>query len=1417
MTILRTLITTTVLSEKKIPTAVVKGTPDFGIIGSVVRLDGRLSTDPDEQPLTYAWSFESVPIGSGVVGEGFRELDPDGSVVSFSPDIVGEYVVNLVVSNGMFESPKGQQVISIRAILVPHAQGIVPDGKWLWSYIRDVWQGVDNKEMFESLWSALIQIAGSELLKLYQTDYNKSIRDIQDLYQRRWLSYEPRLEIIVNGPDFFLGNHYAGVNASTVNLGLSGTLIIMGGTELVVIEGSVLQGVAGQTLDILSSRDSENIGTYLVAGQNAAKNGYKLALTDPVPDTTADQIATDAQFYFSALSTRWTVVNPHRKNYVELMMENGSPLDYLLPIQLRTIQTTLDGIQVGDVIQYKTGPNKGFYRITEKGNTYVIVDKTPPVASTSLSPYLADIYRPVRFSITQPDNLLTDTISLPYDVSQDTSILAAGRVIIVNGQTYTIVRSSLDTKQRVPSVVITVDRALLQSGLTGLSWRSPPTLVSTTQDFEEDGVSPGDVLFFSIVQTGGSSVSIPLQVLGVDRGRLGFVPTDQPVTAGQVPEIPNQTYLDIAQAFGIDGVTENSDGSLSFSGTAAQYLASVNSQRFKASYWNTQLTPTTDISVNPTFQLKPGYIVRNRLIPVDDTLRSVPLLQSFIVQPEVIERDGKFYQQHKGQEFELDGPPLLLRENIDYIIDGQIAFEGKMTFETGTDIIDVDGADFVDRGIGPGDQFIIQEPITLERTYYVQAVLSATKLKLTREVPLYALDELVTAKVQIVRRREGHYIRFTPGQFTCAAPAPDRLWGEVSFFDNNENIENNFGILVGLTRDDIARVSSDLNYRQAVSGIMYAYLKGSALEKIRLGAQILLGLPFAENRGVIRSIETDYRLDISGDPILGRLLIEDVDNLGAPLGTLRVYTYPIDPVSILAGLEISPVTGLEYAVGDIVEKFAALSKGVEVSDYLSNPSTSLSVERYLQQFHSMRLRVNDNLFTLAEIGLVSTFLRKITPAYIAFYISILSEFSDDVDITDVLASRLHIGAGVLVDNASMNLPPTFMLDSRNVSGIPQIALDDGMYWVRRSGTDLVSTQTSNTVTIPSAGVVSPRANEDFEAPLTVIEDRLLLLSGDDADIYDITGVTDTTITIDGPAFGLQDGTGLRYAILRKVKTLIREGTASMTNGNPLVTFTTGGLRTEGVSPGDYLLNVFSVGTPSRFTITEVLESTPSSGVYDRIRVTPTPNATSTTTFFIARSRVFESPFPEAFDITGAGAGLVTTVPGVRGSTLWESGDELYVQSGAFEGTTYTVVDAERKYITPTLAPASIREVKLIKKNRAGLGVNWDAIPLFDPTDIVDVAISESQALADCTATSKIVTLETERTTAPASGPTALDPTDLFIRPGDFLTLEGGVNGAVDIGYGPGVYVIAQVTSADVRLSVALTATESLPWSITRRR
>ncbi|HET6360876.1 MAG TPA: PKD domain-containing protein [Gemmatimonadota bacterium] len=62
-------------------------------------LDGTGSSDPDGDPLTFAWSIVSRPEGSTA-----QIASPNASLASFTPDLEGVYVVQLAVSDGQFTS-----------------------------------------------------------------------------------------------------------------------------------------------------------------------------------------------------------------------------------------------------------------------------------------------------------------------------------------------------------------------------------------------------------------------------------------------------------------------------------------------------------------------------------------------------------------------------------------------------------------------------------------------------------------------------------------------------------------------------------------------------------------------------------------------------------------------------------------------------------------------------------------------------------------------------------------------------------------------------------------------------------------------------------------------------------------------------------------------------------------------------------------------------------------------------------------------------------------------------------------------------------------------------------------------------------------------------------------------------------------
>ena len=68
-------------------------------IGTTVTLNGSGSSDADGNPLTYLWSFVSIPAGSGATLTGPTTVKP-----TFLADKTGQYVVQLLVNDGTVSS-----------------------------------------------------------------------------------------------------------------------------------------------------------------------------------------------------------------------------------------------------------------------------------------------------------------------------------------------------------------------------------------------------------------------------------------------------------------------------------------------------------------------------------------------------------------------------------------------------------------------------------------------------------------------------------------------------------------------------------------------------------------------------------------------------------------------------------------------------------------------------------------------------------------------------------------------------------------------------------------------------------------------------------------------------------------------------------------------------------------------------------------------------------------------------------------------------------------------------------------------------------------------------------------------------------------------------------------------------------------
>lgn len=103
--------TVTISTSNSLPVANA-GSDQVVTAGATVTLDGTASSDPDGTPLTFAWSLLSRPASSAAV------LSGDTTATSgFVADVAGDYVAQLIVSDGQVASAPDTVTITVNPIV----------------------------------------------------------------------------------------------------------------------------------------------------------------------------------------------------------------------------------------------------------------------------------------------------------------------------------------------------------------------------------------------------------------------------------------------------------------------------------------------------------------------------------------------------------------------------------------------------------------------------------------------------------------------------------------------------------------------------------------------------------------------------------------------------------------------------------------------------------------------------------------------------------------------------------------------------------------------------------------------------------------------------------------------------------------------------------------------------------------------------------------------------------------------------------------------------------------------------------------------------------------------------------------------------------------------------------------------------
>lgn len=1107
--------------------------------------------------------------------------------------------------------------------MVPHNQGLVPDANFIWNYLGDFWNIYSDKERWSTIWSSMIQITANELLSAYQVDYNKSIKDIQDLFQKKWINYNPKLDIDAEKCSFIVADDQAGLQAET----------------------SLIN----------------------------------------VPN------------------------QPTFSNIVTIPIAEGS-----------------------------------FTKTTFGKN------------------------------------------------------ILKGRLLSVRNSVYTMLRSTgINTRSAFFG-----DRDNIRTGFNNLPWRFSSTLIHSSLNLEQEGVTKGDVMVVEVNKIGTNlKVNIKLQITAVDRSRVGFVfNIDNLIEGTAASGLSSEDQLLLASSLGIEGLIKTPNGTLVYEKDALVIKNTIESLAFKRAYYESELNLNSIIKIGPiSISVKPLYIIRNTKIAVDDKIESVPGLQEYIKQPFLVKTGNSLGKLIGDKVYPLNREPYVLFENLDYILDNEKTIQSTCIITAASNIIRIPWGDLIDKNIQENDILFINGGLNAGK-YVIRQVLDNERIIVT---PIPQANE-TGRKCTITRQLKGKFIRFVKSIFNPKNPAPEKLWAEVTYIDNSKSIENNFGLLVKFTKEQKDTQGITAPYKSAVAGLMYAYSRGPTIYNLKLGAQVLLGLPFAYHRGVILEINSEYRLGEQLEPLFGRILIEERDKYDKPTGLIDIYLYPrgkqvkllgkwVDQDPDFSGLGINPKTGKTFKEGDLVDAFTILSKGVEISDYLSDPtwySTILGDPiNSIQKYHKAYLRANIDLYGTADFDFVADYLRNTKPHYVFLVALALKSFVDDVIIEDYISFKPIY---TFFEACGLSLPNAAKFDGYYIT--PEYMVYDGLIYTRYNyGEDLVTDKGSNTVTSAAGGFVTQRTLELHDTPYIRAGDLLVITNKVNMGKYLISAVnSDTSLTVTNTGT-FESLIGQNFTIYRPVSNPIFIGNASVSVNFTDCLFSSGngGPLSSGIAVNDVLVfnvngacskqyKVSSISANSATISPQVIEP---SGTYPCIVYREG---------LLVKSLLFnETANPFSANTFANNPWITFNAVSVERLAALNLKDTIYL----IGHPPYTALDfapnVRAVYVTPT---PTIDSSDIATKV-------WRTYLPNKPisSDIVDELITDPLYLEMRDLVGLYSTLPNSVVVGVVSGE---DPTVLGIKPGDFvkITKNTHMDYTNDVGYGPGYFPIARVTPTEIHLT-----------------
>lgn len=1173
------------------PVAVLTYDNISALFGAIIQLDGRQSYDPQSLPLTFQWTFAQKPTGSNL--SSFNDIRDGSKAVSFIPDKIGLYEVQLIVNNGALDSDPVTANVGVGLTETPCGEGIIPEADFLWNYLSDFWKLVEDRDYITSTWSAMMQMVGADLTKLWSNDLNKSLATIQEHVPRRWQKVDLRLDLSGETQRVLAGYNNDGVGGSsgelpvrqTVGTGTSGldtftaTLVMPDGHSIIPTSLRVVSKSDPTVFIATDDGEGSLNGTGFAGTVDYDDGSVVIAESSATAWTTGEDVV--VRYRTSPEASSVFFVEDGAYLYTETIAEGTS-----------TTSETFDATLVPPFAAASITP--GSVEVQKAGSVVGTDDGAGNITGSVTG--TVD-YETLEIAVVDTTNVFDagDEVDIQYGVDiddlrkLDQSGTARGRILVVDGEGYTVDRL-LKTGD---FHVIHIDEEALTPAEETHAWRIPHLLHTPNLDLEDFGVSTGDIVVFNISRKDvGLSSEIQAQVVGVDGDRIGFEFTLGALTSGG-DTIDLGQYETAVRELGLVGASaEDSE----VESKARTLLA------FMPAGINLSSRPFTSYRIT----IRAKKIILNNNVRIHSRIVSMPALQEALHEADVV-----------------------LRENQDYII-------------------------------GDGE------------------------------------------------------IQFQTGLFTLSDPSPELLWAECSMVDNTPAIENNFGRMVGILEGDLTSTLTRVSYLASVKGLWYAITSGPSVENIRLGMQVLMGLPFAEERGVILDVTDQFFLErtqatgrrekigegtsgttdsfsvtltvkdgwaivpdtvtlwnggtaaessgnrvadedgqggftavgsnqLTGSidydtsalvvteqnqvwgageevyveydvaPWTGRMMVKDLDEADEETGRRRIYYYPT-PV----GLEDNPRTGEVFQKDDYIEQWDIVSKGIEVVDYVKDPTWWLKSFSGLEilKFFVFKVLVDSEVFDPEMVSFSLDFLKKVKPAYTRAIAAAVMDLEDTpIDElgdefsekfagltgwaeSDYVSPESLIGMSFYDKASGMGLPP-LRLDHKNGLGAPLYFNGSTPFMCRvplllKDVETRKATGPDRVEAVTATGYFSnARARVDGTSTIPVQEGDLLVIFPGRAGagtvsygLYEITEATDSNTvvlgsqapgdepstfeytTLDPDAFDY--GTGLLCCVLRRMTNPVLVGSDLSTSGER-ATSAAAGFIAAGVMKDDHLI------------------------------------------------------------------------------------------------------------------------------------------------------------------------------------------------------------------------------------------------------